>query len=588
MYNIRSKKRAVTIIEIVIAFVILTLVILVTLSSVGTLYKNSYTGNIVTNDVYSNKKNLEEMSYVIRSFAFENKSNMADLIKQIDNDYDATKASDIKTKLSSLNCTYIPNIDLFNTGSSSNYACTIDGFSLYSYSANTSDDIQKLHVFVPNSGAYIKYYMLKNAYIMDKKHNNKKAKYNYVLNPNALAAFKTMLEETKKYAETFAYTKYQWQFAPVHYEDSMDASKNRVFEAVFDNNDKLPSAVDPDEIYSSDFGTVIENAIARLKYPDSDTYYNTWTGANNFVTDSSVVTEDGYLRCNLQLLYNFKYNGKNVMNEFVTQPVYLINLPLIDNLIYHYAFGMDGEFVDASSRKTNNVYELSQILDNSYANDAYNLKHNSASNFTLNSDGVYYHYQTLSNSENELSANTRGPSSSDGRNEMTLFLVVDLDDAASGTIIQRKNSSDSNKKYFALDYDNVASRLTLYSGPKNETAYYNKNKLSLPLYTHGKHIIVLEVTREGSGGKLRKNYLLADTKTSNFTSIMMKKKALINWYPDKRNDYNALNNDTKLLIGGAKGAKLYEVIGYSDALSNSDVTKVCKYLAKKYDLPDNY
>ncbi len=588
MNNICSKKRGVTLIEIIIALIVLTLVIFASLSSVSSLYKNSYDGSDITEDVYSNKKDIEEMSYVIRSFAFEKDADMSDLMREVDNAYDTTKAIEIKNKLAELNCTYVPNIELFNSSTSSSYSCTVDGFSMNAYASTTTDRVKRLFVFVPNSGAYIKYYMLKNTYIIDKKHSNKRAKYNYVLNSDSLALYKTMLEATKKYRETLAYSKYEWQFAPMHYHDSANPAENRVFEAVFDGNDKKPSLVNPDDVYSTDFGTTIETAMGRSKYPNSDSYYKKWMGSANFVPDYNFIEEDGYLRCNLKLVYNFMYNGKNVSNEYTTQPVWLISLPYINNMIYHYSMGMDGKYVDPDTRTTKQVYELSQILDDSYVSDTYNLKNSSASDFNINSDGDYNFYNIPNSNENELSANTRGPSSSDGRNTMTLFAVVDLDNAESGVILQRKNASDSNKKYFSLDYDDTSNTIIYYSGPKNETEYYNKNKITFTPYTTGKHIIVLKVSREGIGNKLRRNHLIVDTKASNAQSIVMKRKGWISWKSDKRNDYIALNNDTKLLIGGAKNVKIYEIIGYSDVLSNNDVNKVCKYLAKKYGMPDYY
>ncbi len=588
MYRLNNKQKGVTLIEIIIALFILSLVIFASLSSIGSLYKNAYDGSSITEDVYANKKDIEEMAFVIRSFAFEENSDMADLTREVDNTYDSVKASEIKDKLNKLNCNYVHDITLFDSSTSSSYSCKVDGFSMYSYSANSSDKIKKLHVFVPNSGSYIKYYRLQNAYVMDKKHANKKAKYNYVINSDSLGLYKTMLKETQKYAETLAYSKYEWQFAPMHYEDSTNPAENRIFEAVFDDNDKEPSLVDPDAVCSTDFGSAIESAIARSKYPNSDIYYKKWMGSANFAPNASYITEDGYLRCNVKLFYNFKYNGKNVTNEYTTQPVWLINLPYVNNMIYHYAMGLDGQYLDDTTRTTKQVDELSQILDDSYVNSGYNLKNSGSSDFTINSDGEYHFYKIPNSNENELSANTRGPSSSNGRNTMTLFVVVDFDDAESGTILQRKNSSDANKKYFSLDYDKSRNSIIFYSGPKNETEYYNKNKITFTPYTTGKHLIVLKVSREGIGNKLRRNHLIVDTKASNAQSIVMKKKGWISWKSDKRDDYNALNNNSKLLIGGAKGAKIYEIVGYSEVLSNGDVSKICKYLAKKYGMPDYY
>ncbi len=584
-----NKKRGLTLVEVIIALVILTLVVVASLSSVTSLYQNAFDGRHVTEEVYLNKKNLEEMTYVIGSLNLQTKDDMRVLERKIDDSY-SSKASDIKDKLTKLHCSYVPSIELFQSTYGSHYACKVDGFSLYSYSSKSSNKVKKLHSFVPNNGDFLKYYMLKNTYIKDNKNGDKKAVYNYALNTDALSSYYSILEDSKKYKDGFKYAKYTWQFAPRH-------QAGKVFEAVFDKNDKVPSAVDPNALYSLDFGSEISSAQARLVYPESSDYTESWVGSANFVPDFSKITDDGYLQSTVEMIYKFKYNGNPITYSYTSPPVFLINLPYMNNLIYHYSMDMEGKYVNPTKRTTKSIYELSQILDASYVNNGYNLKNGSASDFDIYSDGKYKFYKIPNSNESELSASTRGASSSDGKNEMTLFVIIDVENAESGTILQRKNSHYANKKYFCLEYDKGSNRVIYYSGPKNEGSYYNQNSIGRALHNQRhpvtnevvtKHLVILKAMRVNifdtpkKNANYRRNGLAVDNRT--FAYKPMKK----GWRMDSRDNYNALNNDSKLLLGGAKGLKVYEIIAYDEVLSNDNVSKIAKYLAKKYDMIDRY
>ncbi len=350
-----------------------------------------------------------------------------------------------------------------------------------------------------------------------------------------------------------------------------------------------------------------------------DNFYPTSDHAFTKATNNGKVLSSNYLKNDLGEGYvKLKVTPVSVTGVKTeakeTSLLWLIGLPITRDLYYHYDCSMDGSYLPKydgtgaqPSTEVDYLRDLTTvytIADKASANDMIKKMEKDSGKITLYKDKDYGKYIELGDSSSEAFKIKDFRQIQDKpkqfRNKVTLILVLDLDNAKSGTILKKSNVKFSGKDYqcYQLDYDKTRRELTFWSGANK---WKNKNSVKQKINGTGKHIVIMTAKNVIYPKNGRLNSLAVDS--WDFKSEFHDK---FRWIHNKKkeidlNMWDGNNENAVLEIGGddaspgAKGAKLYEIIAYTDILQTRDdvadpplyhkeLPYVLDYLKEKYHI----
>lgn len=606
MKNI-NKKRAFTLTEVIIAIAVFLIMVVGFSAGMVTLYNNSRREHVFTKEMYESQSEIESASVLINDNYLSNKGILS-----------AGAKKDVKDK-HNLKLVEVPTLTVF--GTDSKYNCKVSGCTVGSFEEEDND---RLVLFLSNDYVLdeVTVPIVENLRIINSsvKHEYRETKAgdvndvdfiymdsDYLKNPyNVISKFYssglfygiegayTIKPGT---ADTLFYDTYKWYYSKGFNKD------NKPFEPVFPSAD----------------GSVPENAIGK-DFPIEEDEYTEYSVKTKIFPSSKLkkLAVDGR-----DFFVRFRVLPKTVTNlqsvSRLSLPIRIIALPETFSMIYHLDISMEGAYLTNPGQHSEIDYvrNLPTYINNSTKSEPanQNLRKRSGDKINVYKDSYYGKYMILDGRvENSLIGKTGEDKKYNyfsliklGGNQLTLFMVLDLDGAHSGTLIERINEDlpaipNDLPRYFNINYDSRKKAINFYSGRKMDSRF---NSVTVPLKKSGKQIITVKTTINyaSSGDKgtdwdktVRTNYLAAGD-----LSFMVKElgrgvgKELM--YQNDKNQTvvekkgwaeKFLYRDGPLYVGGkydsAGGAKIYEIIGYSDPLDDTTVETIYKYLKNKHGI----
>ncbi len=576
-----KKNRAFTLAEVILAVFIFSILVLSFSATMFSAYSNTRNEMDLTKDMYETQGTIEEVSAKIKNLTLEvdeeiPEEDFEDLLEEYGYTEDNIKR--------------IQPFNVFSGVSSGIYSSQMSGYTIsedeqnssglstLAFVSNRGKETFKLELKTPlaEERPYIENYSLKTDL---KVKSNELESYNFGdleffylyndylsshpvygdYNDGTYSYLKGKYTIDPETAIFLDYTTYAWHFA-----DSTYTFTNSGGETVTRKSEPL---------FKSSYG---EYAVPRSFYP-TDEAYNLSSEINKVSSTQKLSINTLKGKIDKDTYVKFFVTPHNTYVSPITadaDPVWAIALPYTEDLLYHFDMSMEGPFLESG--------ESIQILKVKDLPNFYNIKANPSSgkylkkedgtSFNIYKDPVYGKYIKLSGSKEFAYEDTRSVWNYN-RGRLTLFMVVDFDDAtSSGSIISRVNYSKPNRKALELYYDKDNSKLYFYSGKEDKKSAYGAVQ---NVIGPGKHIIVAEVDWKYIAWpptNQRTNYLKVDN--SDFDSKVHSESGSKKY----------LQRDEPLELGGADGVKVYEIIGYEYALNDSDVSEIYNYLKNKYDI----
>lgn len=595
------KKRAFTLIEIVLAMILLSILTLGFYSAMVSLYSNSKTEFYITKKSFASVEALEKAATMIGDLEITSGNKVPlTLRNQIEKDV-LNKHGDVK---------YVKPFELFS--SSPALRVKVDGYYItkeinVGTTSNQEDSVLSAEEErLLDRGIHIENYYVyfvandqkkelqapeyEYCKILEKRSDSDEGyatDYTYLNNivfgTRLLAGFKVK-PETQQY---LFFEKYSWEMAN---------RKDKTGKYFYPINSLRPanSPVLPEDLASSKKGDNYKNGasiyinddFAQGLYPVGSSDFKNLKRNNKFYKiTSEEIKHDGYLRFSLEPV------PKNMvkLSSIRADAIWVIALPITDKLLYHFDISLaqteiPKTFPDGrTGEETQKIRDLSKSLYKDW-NVARDLKPSDPSKKlkVYRDSGSYGEYIELDEVSSASGVDQNGlrfldsrkvSTDTDKNSNLDLFIVLDSKNAVPGTILKSGDAEGD----FTLSY---------LGGSKFKLSVKHPGGREESLDVQGKttrdvHVVIVRIQRNiGGGVNTRQNYMAVDS--DGFDSIR-------NTAPLK------LNPASPLYLGGSKGMKIKEIIAYkakpfqvfrnySYALDNDEIETVYKYLLSKYEL----
>ncbi len=605
--KINNKKSAFTMVEVIITLVIFSIIVVAYTASSLTLFKNTKAEFKDSKAMYASVDDLERVASKIKNLNLKSDYTGSTKIKKMKNkDYILSQYPDLNVNSTvnniiekikdepTINIDSLeknPEFELF----SGLYKCKINGYSISkNIHADNELTVDKCLYFIANSNEQKLKFPEYTAFILENDLTTftlTKPKYLYFNNiKNTATAKKDIVGRYKitKETEPYAYyEKYDWEITKNRQNEDGD-----YFEPVCD-------------IASGD---IIEDSYNK-EYPLDKKYFSSLTCYNKVLNiDETKVNpiRDFYLR--------FKVDPETAtkvkVNPVYSDSVWVIGLPVTNELLYHYDMATNGGYIPPKNSSSDpdpkkDISGVAGLHGTFFPNKVIEpIRKTDPSSLSLElyKDNEYGKYIKLSNDNKEYTFK----SVFDPRYRLTLFMVVDVSEASAGTIIERpandiesQNAGSVEVSNFKIEYLGNSSgneEFLFYSGredKKHKTGVY----FSTPSTSSGKHIIIADVfwvwrTEPYERFWTRFNIFAVD-------SLDFERRGHDNldcsWnYAEARPSYEEkrLNRKNPIYLGGAEGLKVYEIIGYAESMLDptystydlSEVKPIYNYLKEKYQI----
>ncbi len=531
MAKLDKKKRGFTLLELMLAVVIFSIVVAGFSVAMITIYKNSRAEFKLTKGMYGNKEVIEEAASKVLDEELDFKEKL-----------EPDKLKEIKDKYG-VDIVYEKPFKLFNGV----YLSEVDGYTL---TRNVLDEPAsanplKYTYFISNDNIkavtapeYEFCYLIKDT--VDNNGNSlqgggsDKFEYNYLGNMksgyNVAAKFKVK-DGTGKF---LFYENYDWQKSL--------RPDDRVFEPVLEGKNA---------------GQIPENAI-DVAYPVSEEYFESLSYKRKVFDFKTLESNDDfYVRFKIDPVTTTRID----MDPVYSNAVWVIALPILNDLLYHFDVAMCGEYLDKNRAMLVDKIEDTFSAVNPKSKQFYIMRDDKKP-IRIGKDEFYGKYIDLE-APMKINSGEKFLKSTD-YGDSTHFLVVDLKNVdSSGPIIQAAEHTSNRNENMQIAMRKTRRGKTLFFGNarRGDFAFDMGNFKS-----EGKQIIVVSVQNR----PLRRIYWLY----------------LNSLKPRRVSNASTYKDDAGVAIGALEGAKLYEFLSYKKMMSDKEIEKVYNYLKRKHHIED--
>ncbi len=582
----KQKNKGFTLVEIIIAVLIFTVITAGFTTFMVHIYMSSNKVKLYTERMYQNKKELEEISSVIDDAGLKFGQDKIELAKKIDTKFtkEPTKKAEILAFVNDdNNVKYVNEFKLFK---SSAYECGVDGFAVKKEQFKSSDTnakkvggSSKFVYFIANTNAKkLKKPIVEKTYIAEKTDVNASDEVSYAylhekdINNKMLIKY-LLKKDTEKYLMS---ARFNWFVTDT--KGDFKGSKTPYEPVLLDN----------DGVSVTDIEAFYDKAIADNKFPLShENFFKELSITGRFLGDIKGIKAKGdfYLKTSVKplALTNVKTHTR------FSKPVWMINLPKTDNLLYHYDFSIDGGYIGKGETvEVDEVKDRSKALHRSLSEKTVedslqsNLKEN-GSKIILKKDDYYGKYLALSNKP-VVANQTRQVDL--GNNEITAFVVVDIPNITFPSrpmmIMDKRLKSIPSKSSYTLSYNPFRKMLYFYCGHDgNATRLINPFSANIKTKP-GKQIVIVKA-RDYDQNNRREYIGVNDHTKMQYHNVG---KQYSDWMVDR---YMPLviggQNNPKPNVADKNKIKVYEILAYSKLLTDdTEQTNILNYLKYKHNI----
>ncbi len=571
-----NKNRGFTLVEFVLAILIFSTITVGFLSSMFVLYKNSKDELEFSKSLYKLQDQFEMATSIINDQELEpNDKLSAATLEQI------FSKTNIEPK-------YVNGFSVF----SGEYECNIDGYVLSKESKRIG---QVITVFLSNDNkSEITFPEIINQYITGVSVVPEYRDVDYITAPEFIYSNTDYLNDKNSevkgyyvkdgtnygvevdysYKEgtdiTSFYDRFRWYYC----DELNDMRAEPIFQSL--NGYKIP-----EEAYAS--------------YPAGLTQYKDTGISDRLATPTKILdisaTTDAGIKVDHYLSATVVPKTLTNINipPSLTEPIWVINLPVTRSLVCHFDATMEGEFLGttSSTTETNWLRNLFTVFNNTQeARDSMKRAiSKDGSRIIIHKDeryGKYFKTKAVTNKliryisyrddfdpakhKNNPDINTE----THQKGEMTLFMIVGEEATTiPGAILTRLDANVTNNLHCQVSLDS-SGRYTFKGG--TDVADDSHTIKIAPNSASNKHIIIAKV--DNTTATERSNYLAVDS--LNFTEEIQPAHA------SNSEQHKMRRRVQPVMIGGANDLRIYEVIEYEYALKDDEIEDVFKYLKAKH------
>lgn len=595
------KKKAFTLIEIVLAMILLSILTLGFYSAMVSLYSNSKTEFFITKKSFASVESLEKAATMIGDREITSGNMLPISVRNEIENKVLNKHGDVKYvkpfDLFTSNPTLRTRVDGYyitkeiNVGTTSNDEASIlspederildRGIDIENYYVYFVANDQKKELLAPEY-EYVKILEKRRAsddgYATDYTYLN-----NIVAGNTLLAGFK-ITPETQQY---LFFEKYSWELANRKDKDGNFFYPINSLKPA--NTPILPSdlpASRKGDNYKNGASIFISEDVAQGIYPYGSSLYKNLKRNNKFYKPTSErITHDGYLRFSVEPV------PRNMvkLSPVRADAIWVITLPVTEKLLYHFDVSLaQTEFPSKlpdgrTQEKSKGIRDLSKSVYKDWLIDRTLKPVDSTKEINVYRGAEYGEYIELESSAMVSGADQNGlqfvsarkvpdDDNADDTN-LDLFMVVDAKNASPGSLLR----SGSNPGDFQISYLGGSKfKLSVNQGGGREVSMETRGDTSRDV-----HIVMLRIQRTvGAGVKIREHFFAVDN----------------NWFDSLGNKAPLpLDPASPIYLGGSNGMRIKEIIAYkakpfkptwnkSYALDNAETNKVFNYLKSKYEL----